>query len=171
MGKPRYLEISFPLLGNLHQNISVFLLLHHAQGPRTSVDVLLPPHDREVPPSVLRGFTGVSDYWVTLAAQRHWALDLSPSALCSWRKKPIGNEFSLAALGFQFLYFVPSLSHLSGSTPPVWPLISRNPQFPPINRYPNFSASELVLWLLRIFVFDIGENTGERGLGGWVQLK
>lgn len=86
---------------------------------QTSVDVLLPPHDREVPPSVLRGFTGVSDYWVTLAAQRHWALDLSPSALCSWRKKPIGNEFSLAALGFQFLYFVPSLSHLSGSTPPV----------------------------------------------------
>lgn len=41
-----FFEIPLPLLGSMHQNISVFLLLHLAQGPRISLDVLLPTQDR-----------------------------------------------------------------------------------------------------------------------------
>ena len=62
----RSLEILLPLLGNSHKNLSVFLSLLFAQGPRVSLANAL-PFSRYPDPSLLRGFIGTSDPWVALS--------------------------------------------------------------------------------------------------------
>ena len=66
----RSLEILLPLLGNSHKNLSVFLSLVFAQGPRVSLADAL-PFSRYPDPSLLRGFIGTSDPWVALSTWGH----------------------------------------------------------------------------------------------------
>lgn len=158
------LEIPFPLLGNLHQNISVSLLFYLARGPGISLDALSLLKIQRSFTLCLEGFQVPQIIWWHFVHRDIWALGLLPPALCSWRQNLIGSEFSLVVLGCPFSLLLPKpeslfwFQLLLSYSPSVTPLHWEPPTLP-VNRCPNFSVSELVLWLL--FVLGLGGNSGE----------